>query len=211
MSELAFDGLGWAKGSSPSELATLLNTVQARVPTLTSLDVKALRPVDRVHARRNSLSARFGLGLQPLHTDGAYMPSPPRLILFECLSPGEQTCGTRILQPDLQQLAQRDQSVLRHSGWVAAASARKRMYCSVLETLPLSAIRLRFDPCCMTNSYVANALTEAVRELSSISSETSIHLDGGDWLLVDNWRVLHGRDDGAHLSPGRRLKRTYLG
>lgn len=39
--------------------------------------ISTLRPVDRTEAEPNSLSARYGKGAQPLHTDGAHLPEPP--------------------------------------------------------------------------------------------------------------------------------------
>jgi alpha-ketoglutarate-dependent taurine dioxygenase len=46
-----------------------------------------LVPSSRAAARPGSLSSFTGAGAQPMHTDAAYLASPPRYLVFECVDP----------------------------------------------------------------------------------------------------------------------------
>lgn len=70
---------GWAAGQATlAEVqldAALLGW--SKVPTRRGGPaLSTLRPVDPAEAEPNSLSARYGKGIQPLHTDGAHLPHP---------------------------------------------------------------------------------------------------------------------------------------
>lgn len=49
--------------------------------------VEVLRPTERADAHPNSLSARYGTGQQPLHTDGAHRDEPPEIVLLSAQEP----------------------------------------------------------------------------------------------------------------------------
>src|SRR5207247_3391746 len=50
--------------------------------------VKDIRPQPKDAANVNTLSSRYGMGAFPVHTEAAYLPSPPRFLLLYCVSPG---------------------------------------------------------------------------------------------------------------------------
>ena len=203
---------GWAAGSHRADLIDLLKRIRSRFPTVQTIGrATTVVPLTAEEARPNSMSAHTGLGPQPLHTDCAHWPAPPRFIIFECLNGGHRPCGTSLLRPELAELCSNPSNVVVHSGWIASANPKKRSYCSVVERIGCSQFRVRFDPCCMINNYVADAPKRALAELVSCAEVATVQLQSNDWLVLDNWRLLHGRAPGAHLSRERRLRRTYLG
>ena len=76
---------GWASGTgdidSIREHAASLGWVE--VPTRGGdAPVSVLRPTEASAAHPRSLSAEYGLGQQPLHTDGAHMVDPPDIVVL---------------------------------------------------------------------------------------------------------------------------------
>ena len=59
--------------------------------------VSVLRPAEASAAHPRSLSAPYGLGQQPLHTDGAHLPDPPDIVVLISSHPepdADAGCGT---------------------------------------------------------------------------------------------------------------------
>lgn len=59
--------------------------------------IDTLRPSPQAEAHPNSLSSRYGLGQQPLHTDGAHLEEPPNVVLL--WSEQSSDVPTRIWRP----------------------------------------------------------------------------------------------------------------
>jgi L-asparagine oxygenase len=172
---------------------------------------RELVPYDRKWAPPGSMSAMTGTAAQPMHTDGAYFHLPPRYIALECVDPGEAYCPTHVQVPDLARLRGTGLPGLTKALWVSRGGGRAPFYCSVLETQS-GITRLRFDPLCMR---LAHAGTEAANEvraaIESCSMQVEIQWRSGSLLIVDNWRCLHARGEGASQAPSRRLRRWMIG
>lgn len=168
-----------------------------------------VRPQSRGEAPRRSLSAFTGFDRQPLHTDQAHIATPAQFVLLECLEGGDVPCTTEILIPDLESLQKNPPRVLTHPGWIANRGPNRRFYCQILAKSNDDTWRLRFDPGCMKNPSIENSLALATEALESGAAHNSVVLNTGDWVIVDNWRALHGRGHGAHLAKNRRLRRSY--
>src|SRR5690349_3163169 len=46
------------------------------------VETTTIRAAEGVATRRNTMAAVYGRSRYPLHTDGAHLPSPPRLVLL---------------------------------------------------------------------------------------------------------------------------------
>ena len=195
---------------TPTELfALLLHDLEGSLRLEGAPEI--LRPYTQGQAPRLSLSAQTGLNRQPLHTDRAHFARPPRYVLLECLKGGANPCGTDILVPDMQKLQADRPYVLVHPGWVARRNFIHSFYCRILDISQNGMIRLRYDPSCMSNSHIEAAKELAYSVLKDRAEMRTVILNTGDWILLDNWRVLHGKSDGARFSRDRRLRRTYWG
>ena len=172
---------------------------------------RELVPTPRAAARPGSLSSITGAGAQPMHTDAAYLASPPRYLVLECVSPGEVPCRTEALITNQTQLLEDRPQLLTDPRWVFLGGGQSRFYSPVLDTVGGMA-RIRFDPCCMSAAYGnKTGLSEMTRLLASYTRQVSIEWTRRAFVIIDNWRCMHGRGVGGESAPSRRLRRWYLG
>ncbi len=156
--------------------------------------VTTLRPVDRGAARPHSLSAKYGKGDQPLHTDGAHLVEPPDLVVLVCS--GTSRTPTRLLKigygvPDC----------VRH-GVFLVTNGKDSFFSTACSTS-----RIRFDLGCMAPCDAR--ARETVRYFGSLNKSVREHLwDGsGNVLVIDNREVLHARPSVLD-EPDRKLYRV---
>jgi alpha-ketoglutarate-dependent taurine dioxygenase len=170
-----------------------------------------LIPTSRAAARPGSLSSFTGAGAQPMHTDAAYLASPPRYLVFECVDPGEVPCRTETWVTNQTKLLEERPHLLTDPKWVFLGGGRSRFYSPVLDTV-LGIARIRFDPCCMSTTYEnETGLNEVSGLLASYTRQVSFEWTLGAFLIIDNWRCMHARGVGGESGPSRRLRRWYLG
>jgi alpha-ketoglutarate-dependent taurine dioxygenase len=170
-----------------------------------------LVPSSRAAARPGSLSSFTGAGAQPMHTDAAYLASPPRYLVFECVDPGEAPCRTEVRVTNQARLLEERPSLLTDPNWVFLGGGQSRFYSPVLDTL-LGIARIRFDPCCMSAAYNHETnLGEVSSILASYTRQVSFEWTLDAFLIIDNWRCMHARGIGGEAAPSRRLRRWYLG
>lgn len=170
-----------------------------------------LIPTSRVAARPGSLSSFTGAGAQPMHTDAAYLATPPRYIAFECVNAGESTCKTEAWTTDQGTLLDERPRLLTDPDWVFLGGRQSRFYSPVLDVLSGIA-RIRFDPYCMSAaSGNRTELTDVAELLTRYTQQVSFEWAAGAFLVIDNWRCMHARGEGGECAPSRRLRRWYLG
>lgn len=158
-----------------------------------------------------SMSAKIGADGQPMHTDAAYDPCPPRYIVFRCLEPGEASCPTNVLVLDVDRLNKDRPGVLTKTIWIAHGGGRPPFYCPVMDVRQ-DEVRIRFDPLCMRPVHGRADATDEVREvLDCYSQRLSFDWEQGAMLVVNNWRCLHGRTNSGEMAPSRRLRRWNIG
>jgi hypothetical protein len=158
-----------------------------------------------------SMSAKTGTDAQPMHTDAAYNPLPPRYIALQCLEPGEEVCPTDVWAVDLARLTEERPEILTKPNWVARGGGRGPFYCSVMD-VQCGEVRLRFDPFCMhAISNASHTINQARQVLCHYLQKFSIEWEKGSLLIIDNWRCLHARGSGADRAPSRRLRRWSIG
>lgn len=170
-----------------------------------------LRPYRHEEAPPASMSAITGLGPQPMHTDAAYQPRPPRYIALQCVNPGEATCHTHVWSLDVDRLVTDRPNTLTGPTWVVRGDAYNSFYCPVLD-VKHSLPRIRFDRCCMAPTIGgAEMIDEAYATLESYAQKYDFEWERNATLIIDNWRCLHARGVGAHLAPSRLLRRWNIG
>lgn len=167
--------------------------------------------IPRATANPNTYSGMFGFGKFPFHTDLAHRRDPPRYLMLRCIK-GYLDVNTNLLDSRClfgeELLGTLDRSVVKprrpqNSRWPLLRLSEK------LE----GARRLRWD-----SKYLIPANKVAVRGFQGVADLlektecTQISLANvGDTLLIDNWRILHGR---SVIKPGREdrhIERVYLG
>ena len=198
---------GWATGSGDVESirkqAASLGWIDV-APRRGDTTVSMLRPVTESAAHPNSLSGVYGLGQQPLHTDGAHLPVPPDVLVFICDRPS--ATSTRLWRPPRVPAGRppgltAPSSALSH-GMFLVRNGRDSFYAPVL-----SGSGYRYDPGCMTP---CDARARKVQEhFEQQLSRASAHewSAAGQVLVVDNRRTLHARSAVAEGDLDRELTR----
>lgn len=216
-SELRREGFclrrGFERGVSTLDLARAIGTIVdlgevlpgAGIPT-----VQTLRPRSAVDGSPREYSGHYGLGAFPLHTDLAHWAAPPHYFLLRCVV-GCSDVPTRIAawSPILDFLGE---SLLRRAVF---AARRHRVGSSGLVRAMSgdgSSLILRWDPIFIKPlNRDARLLVSAMSVVGSYQQVLDVPLEQpGDTLVVDNWRMLHGR---ANVDPrwiARRIERVYL-
>jgi hypothetical protein len=179
---------GWSRQSGTLEelrrAASLDGLISASNGT--SSNERVLVPYDTAKAPRLSLSAVYGLGKQPLHSDGAHLREQPDVIVLHSAMP--TPTSTVVWTPHyrgadaLPAAASVGIFTVRGNGESFLATARNQA-------------GLRFDPVVMSpGDWYAR---ETVEYLDAARARATTHLwDEPDLLLfIDNRRSLHARDE----------------
>jgi len=152
--------------------------------------IERLTPAEWSKANRSSLSATHGVSALPLHVDGSHRSTPPRFVILACERPGSLPVPTVLARFDELDLAPEELHQCETAPFLIR-NGRQSFYSTILDT---SRPFLRFDLGCMT------ALSEAASNISRTIAGRLIQLGpaliewtAGDILIIDNWRVLHGR------------------
>lgn len=163
--------------------------------------LKALRRIGRItrselivrtqaEARSNSLSGRFGVGGFPHHTDFAFRPIPPRLLILHNESSHVFQRGTFVSTVDL--LPPKLLRTLDRSSWYLTNGGRTFNVSARISIGDRSAIR--WDPLCLSAANAAaHECCELIpRQLSQ--SQVRHRWSPGSALIIDNWRSTHARE-----------------
>ena len=152
------------------------------------------------------MSARYGLSALPFHTELSHRPRPCRYLLLGCIDPGAPSAATILL--DWRTLGfSPDELHLLEGAPILVRTGRRSFYSTILS--PDRAF-LRYDPGCLeavdNRGQAALALVE---HRLATGSPQAHHWRRGDILIIDNWRVLHGRRS-SDQGSGRRLARILI-
>jgi hypothetical protein len=163
--------------------------------------IEVLEPTKEEDAHRRSISARYGTGRQPLHSDCAHHQVPPALLLLSVDEPSDVPTLLWGFEPALfngQQLMDMREGLFTvrtgSSAFLAPALDRGR---------------LRFDPVCMTPADSRAARTAALLEDVTKAATAFDWTEPGRVLAIHNHRLLHARDD-ASREPDRVIKRLAI-
>jgi len=161
--------------------------------------VSRLEGRDHSDAHPRSLSATYGLGAQPLHTDGAHLERPPDVIALAAIS--TSMTATRLFETSGAHDLPTD--ALRHGVFKVTSGGDCHLTTAATPT------GYRFDPACMSpcdsrarqvTAYFAVAFDQAHRH-SWVGNESVV-------LVVDNRAVLHAREAIEEEDRDRVLERV---
>jgi hypothetical protein len=168
---------------------------------------EVLLPTQAGNAKPRSLSRLHGVGEFPLHTDTAHWVTPCRYVMLACVSPGGGSRATLLM--DTQRLRLNEhQSSLLHSTPLRVTNGRNSFFSTILSK---SRPFMRFDPGCMTATTI-----DGMETLELFSQyKWPDHVEHFQWavgtvLVLDNWRMLHGRASANVPDEGRKLMRISI-
>ncbi len=161
--------------------------------------VAILRPKDRAQAQRRSLSAQYGRGAQPLHTDGAHLRTPPEILVLA--STDVSTTPTLLwTRKRFGRLHKGPPDFVRH-GMFVVNSGSDSFFAPAWD-----GAYFRYDPGCM-EPCDARA-RQAALYFKDPAGLTTEHAWGepGTILVIDNRQALHARAS-AMDEPDREIQR----
>jgi Taurine catabolism dioxygenase TauD, TfdA family len=186
-----------------SRISALLGTrTEGRTPALEEV----IQPQSKEAAHPRSLSALYGLNALPFHAELSHRPSPCRYLLLGCIDPGFPSATTMLL--DWRSIGfSSDELRLLEAAPVFVRAGRRSFYSTLL---PPDHRFLRYDPGCIeaVDNRGRNALRIVEHRLDGAHPLTHAWRRGGI-LVIDNWRILHGRGP-SDESSGRRLARILI-
>lgn len=174
--------------------------------------VQELSPTMSDLTTPNTYSGNFGLGTFPLHTDLAHWVMPPRYLMLRC-AVGDPDASTQMLDSRSLVAAVGSNVLARCLTRPRRPMKRSFQLLPILQKLSERSQRLiRWDSIYLrpVNEY-AQAVFRSIEEYLSCTQPISvILLREGDTLLLDNWRVLHGRSPVRYSASSRRINRIYM-
>lgn len=192
--------------SVASELGRIGDMLGTRVMGRAGALEEVIQPQASDDAHPRSLSAQYGLNALPFHVELGHRPRPCRYLLLGCIDPGSPRAVTMLL--DWRALGFSPEELhLLEGAPIFVRTGRRSFYSTILSA---DRAYLRYDPGCLeaVDERGRTALRLLEQRLAVGFAETH-EWRRGDILIIDNWRVLHGRGPSGHGS-GRRLARILI-
>jgi len=166
-----------------------------------------LMPIEAHTAKPRSLSKIHSAGEFPLHADTAHWLTPCRYVMLACASPGGGSRPTVLLDTRRLPLSKHQTSLL-HSIPLRVTNGRNSFFSTILSrTRPF----VRFDPGCMTATTPdGSAALEVLSRHNWPDFIETINWEAGTVLVMDNWRLLHGRGRADCSDSDRKLFRISI-
>jgi len=169
--------------------------------------VEILKPVSGDAAHQQSLSRIFEEGEFPLHTDTAHWTTPCRYVLISCANNGGSTRATTLLDIQKLELEEDERDLLRTTVF-SIKNGRSSFFSSILSS---KRSFVRYDPGCMRAvTPNADATLEILKKSRWKELIVRIEWEPGLTLIIDNWRLLHGRESCSQNDETRTLFRTLV-
>ncbi|MHB8392069.1 MAG: TauD/TfdA family dioxygenase, partial [Acidobacteriaceae bacterium] len=175
-------------------------------------DTQSLRPRRLEEAPRNIYSGNYGLSEFPLHTDLAHWYVPPRYLALRCIV-GASNVDTLLLDGRLIE-KEIGRSTLRRTLAQPRRPLNGRLpLLRILEEPQKLGALIRWDslfirPASDASTDTFNRIQVVLREALVIRVTLT---SPGDTLIIDNWRMLHGRSSVPRDGLRRHVERAYLG
>lgn len=169
--------------------------------------VEILKPTISELAKPKSLSRLYSLSGFPLHCDTSHWTKPCRYLIVGCENPG--TCNRRTILLDFKNLVfnTKEKELLINSVFLIK-NGRSSFYGSILQ---YSDNFIRFDIGCMeptdSNSHSAFKL---IKEKILQGNKIEIVWKKNKVIVIDNWRLIHGRSIPTNSCSTRELRRVYV-
>lgn len=168
--------------------------------------LEIIQPLEESKAHPRSLSAQVGLDAIPFHSELSHRLRPCRYIALGCVNPGSPGVETTMLDWRELRFSLEELTILEGAP-VLVRSGRGSFYTTLL---PSNREFLRCDSCCLeaVDERGRNAL-QLLHERVATGRVRTHSWRSGDVLIIDNWRILHGRESSTR-SAGRKLVRVVI-
>ena len=168
--------------------------------------VQTLIPRKKEDSQSNTYSGNYGIKFFPMHTDLAHWYLPPRYLLLRCIVPAHNVATNIINLNDI--LKEEMKELVRSALFRPRRKLNNKMYLLTLQQKDL----FRWDSIFLKPANKAGIILKNIIEdrIKTIKESKIFLCESGDSLLIDNWKVMHGRDRIPNNSFNRKIERIYL-
>lgn len=203
---------GWATIETDGTEGSLLRIAKSfgsPVPSRASVPlISRVTPTPTKDARPGTMSSTFGTGAFPLHTDTAHWSTPARYVILRSIGVSHER-PTLLARSELLWSTPKNKSLAQRSIWTVRGPAGK-FYCSML----FAACRdsgVRLDLCCMHPlNHSARAITYSIQDTPPSDRQTEVRWRLNLALIIDNWKMLHGRGSSSTPDVNARILERVL-
>tara|TARA_R110002167_G_C12682336_1_gene651576 strand:+ start:109 stop:735 length:627 start_codon:yes stop_codon:yes gene_type:complete len=175
-----------------------------KVPTMPL--IQTLTPRLKEGEPDNTYSGNFGVNEFPYHTDLAHWYVPPRYLFLRSLVPAKDVETKLIDSKDICDGI--DNCILSRAHF----KPRKKL------DRTANLLKIKQDGLFRWDSIFiepANSIAKELRQEIQITLSNAKYMslslaEKGDCLLIDNWRMLHGRSEISTKSMDRKIERVYF-
>ena len=169
--------------------------------------VERLVPRAKSDSPLPSLSRQFGRDAFPFHVDRAHEPIPCRYAVLAAVDAGTKPTATLILDRCKYSFSDKENNAFK-TGVFWVKNGRKSFFSTISSRC---GSYFRWDPGCMfaEDSEAEFAMRSLISPSLNVASQ-AVTLQNGGLIVLDNWRVLHGRDQCAENDQGRHLLRSCV-
>lgn len=157
-----------------------------------------------------SLSTRYGKGSFPLHTDGAFLPNPPRYLFLRLKEGSRLPRATTLMDASRLSLSEDDIHLLKRALFGIRGGGRPFLAPIATATEP-GGIAYRYDINCMApRTRAAEKAFSSMEAAIDRQEPERIEWEVGMVLVIDNHRLLHGRASSGCEDEVRVLQRISI-
>lgn len=202
---------GWIElesGSTDEELNNLAGYIGQIINHSNGENISKLNPKSSVDSIKGTLSSVYGYGNFPLHTDTAFWAIPARFILLHSID--KSSCNTHVLPAtEIWNSLTREDKKNAERAIYLIKTTQQQFFSSLL--FKINNIKgLKYDPMCMIPfNESAKQIQPKLQKVLFGLPHFEIEWTGNNTLIIDNWRILHGRGS-AENDIYRELKRIYI-
>lgn len=172
--------------------------------------VQELTPKSQSESTPNTYSGQYGYDRFPLHTDLAHWQAPPRYLALRCRVGFDQVTTDLVDGRCIEQAIGKGilfRALVRSRRSVRGQICRMRLLSKVASHSMLRWDDAYLRPLCTAGQEGMAAIRVTIPAMPLIRLALC---DPGDTLVIDNWRMLHGRSHLGAGHAGRVLERAYL-
>ena len=167
--------------------------------------VQGIVPKREEQSSKSSYSGNFGLGEFPLHTDLAHWHIPPRFILIRCIVPNPSIfthiASFSALINDLPS------NIISRAMFTQRRPINKRKFLMKFKQGNI----YRWDSIFLLPTNAEGSyLFKVFNDLNSKHVMKISLSEVGRTIILDNWKMLHGRSECDALNCHRLIERAYL-
>jgi L-asparagine oxygenase len=174
--------------------------------------IQTLRPRKPESELMNQYSGAYGTETFPLHSDLAHWRVPPRHFLLRCITGAEDVETTLLSYSRIA--ATVGEHTLRQALVMPRRKSKQQTICPIPVVFRYEGTwGMRWDFLFLSSLNNAAEETSRIIRLHSWQENGLVAiklLNSGDTLIVDNWKMLHGRSSVPEGSLRREIQRVYL-